>query len=69
MVGLSYAFCGCVLVCMVVVFFLAAKYCSVGFEGYPDEWSNKTAEKFYMSFSIAAIISLITSLILFAIAG
>ena len=69
MVGLSYAFCGCALVCMIVVFCLAAKYCSVGFEGYPDEWSNKTAEKFYMLFSIAAIISLITSLILFAIVG
>ena len=69
MVGLSYAFYGCALVCMVVVFFLAAKYCSVGFEGYPDEWSNKTAEKLYMLFSIATIISLITSLVLFAIAG
>lgn len=36
---------------------LGIKYCSAGFMGYPDVWSNKKAEKMHIPLSILMIIS------------
>lgn len=54
-----------IAVCYSVGFVLSAKYCNVGFLGYPDTWKNTLAEKVYgVLVSISFITMVITLIIL-----
>lgn len=62
-------FCAAAIILYAADFMLAMKYGSIGSEDYPDEWSNKKAEKIHVPLSLSMIASVLLSVIFSIIAS
>ncbi len=62
-------FCVAAIILYAADIMLAIKYGSIGSEDYPDEWSNKKAEKIHVPLSLSTLASGLLSVIFTIVAS